>query len=148
MSVLIEKTITENIILDSPMEFEQAVLYGVTTEGEVFVLGSSRNVYALLANDYSNIDGLMGLAFKTMGWAAPLEPETGETSAPPSIHPTRTRIVFVATLTTNGFCSAMKSERRVPGAVIEETKFDEGPSSGALWDAMNECLDRIMEVER
>ena len=148
MAVLNEKAITENLIGDSPMDLEQAVLYGVGADGDSFVLGSHDDLYALLAVDYSNVEGLIGIAFKTTGWAAPLDPETGDTSAPPSKHPNRFRVLFVATLTTNGFCSAMKSERRVPGAVIEEVKFDEGPSSGALWDAMNECLDRIMEVAR
>lgn len=125
-----------------------AVLHGVNREGNSFELGSHEDLYVLLANDYSEIDGLVGLVIQTTGWAAPLDPETGECSVSPSTHPDRFHIVLVATLTMSGFCSGMKSARRVPGAVIEETKFEEVPASGTLWDAMNNCLSRIAQVEK
>lgn len=144
--MLTEKTITENIILDSPMNLPQAVLYGVHAEGNTRVLGTHADVYALLERDFSDTEGLIGIAVHTTGWAAPLDPETGETSAPPSEHPERRQVVLVATLTINGFCSAMKFARSVPGAVVEETTFEEVPASGKLWDVMNTCLERIMEV--
>ncbi len=128
------------------MDLRQAVLYGVNCEGGTFELGSHHDLYALLANEYSVVDGLIGIVIQTTGWMAPLDLETGETSVPPSEHPDRCRVVLVATLTTNGACSAVKSARHVPGAVLEETKVLEGPYSGALWDAMNECLRRMQEV--
>lgn len=141
--MLTEKTITENIIFDSPMNLPQAVLYGVHAEGNTRVLGTHADVYALLERDLSGTEGLIGIAVHTTGWAAPLNPETGETDMRPSEHPERRRIVLVVTLTMNGFCSGMKFARKVPGAVIEETNFDEESASGDLWEALNECFDKI-----
>lgn len=144
----IEKIITENIILDSPMDLPQSVLYGVDIDGRTFVLGSHVDLYALLENDYSNIIGLVGIAIHTTGWAAPLNPDSGEVDGPPSEHAERQRIVLVATLTLNGFCSAMKSADRRSGFVLEETTFDETLPSGELWDAMENCMDKVRQVNR
>ena len=135
------------------MDGQQATLHLVDRTGDTVEIGSNDDVYMLLANfyqlladDHAISDGLIGLVIQTSGWAAPLDPETGESSMPPSEHPERRRVVLVATLTVNGYCSAMKFARSVPGAVIEETTFEEVPASGKLWDAMNTCLDRIKEV--
>ena len=149
----IERTITENIAWESPMDGHQATLHLVIREGETVEVGSNDDVYMLLANfyqlladDHSISDGLVGFVIQTFGWAAPLDPDTGEETMPASEHPERRRVVLVATLTINGYCSAMKFARSVPGAVVEETTFEEVPASGKLWDVMNTCLARIKEV--
>ncbi len=142
----LERTVTENIIFDLPMSFPQAVLYGVRTDGTAFVLGSHSDIYALLKNDYSASEGLIGITTQTCGWAAPNNPETGEVDGRPSEHPERRRVVLVVTLTVNGFCSGMKLAQKRRDFTIEETSFEDDEPSGELWDAMNECMKKIMQV--
>lgn len=133
-----EKTITEKIITDSPLELPQAVLYGVNTEGKTFVLASESDIYELLDNDYSDTEGLVGIVIQTTGWAAPLNAD-GEVEGRPSEHAERRRVALVSTLTMNGYCSGIKF------ADEEEVTYDEGTPSGALWEAMNECVERIRQ---
>jgi len=145
--VLIEKTVTENIIIHSPMKIPEAVLYGICSDGRTFVLGSNSDVYSLLENDYSHHQELIGIAVQTTGWAAPLNPETGDTDCRPSLHPQRRRVVLVVTLTSTGFCSATKLATQRAGFVIEETEFDEETASGELWDALNQCFEKMKPVK-
>lgn len=133
-----EKLITEKIITDSPMTLAQAVLYGIDTEGDTFVLASQVDVYDLLEDDYSDREGLVGIAVHTTGWAAPLNPD-GEVDGRPSEHPERRRVALVATLTINGYCSGIKFEDE------EEVTYEEGMPTGNLWRALNECMDKIRE---
>ena len=139
--MLIERLITEKIITDSPMDLPKAVLHGVTTEGDTFILASQPDVYKLLDKDYSGIEGLIGLAVHTVGWCAPINPETGETDGRPSEHPERKRVALVATLTINGYCSGIKFENE------EEVTYEEGMPNGNLWDALNKCLAKVRQVE-
>lgn len=144
--MLNERTITQDIAFESPMELSKSILYGVDAGGSTFVLGSSSDIYALLDNNYSDIEELYGIVIQTTGWEAPLNPETGETDCPPSEHAERRRVALVVTLTLNGFCVGMKFARHVPGAVIEEATIDESLPSGLLWDAMNECMDKVKKA--
>jgi hypothetical protein len=147
LPVLIEKTVTENIIIHSPMKIPEAVLYGICSDGRTFVLGSNSDVYSLLENDYSDHQELIGIAVQATGWAAPLNPETGETDGPPSQHPERRRVVLVATITSYGFCSALKFATQRTGLVIEETEFEEEHPSGVLWDALNKCFEKMKPIK-
>jgi len=133
-----EKLITEKIITDSPMELPQAVLYGIKTEGETIILGRHPDIYDLLDTDYSDTEGLVGIAVHTTGWAAPLNSD-GEVDGRPSEHALRRRIALVATITMNGYCSGIKF------ADEEEVTFDESTPSGALWEAMNKCVGKIRQ---
>lgn len=142
------RSITETLIVDSPMHLEQAVLYGIRAEGDFFELNSHVDVYHLLAHDYSNVESVIGVVVKISGWAVPLDPETGEEDGPPSQHSKRQRVVLVAALTIDGFCSAMKLFRPVPGAVLEETIFEEDLPSGKLWEALCDCFDKMQKVAR
>lgn len=130
------KHITEQIITDTPMELPQAVLYGVNPQGETVELGRYPDIYDLLAQDYDN-ENLVGIAIHTTGWAAPLNAD-GEVEGAPSKHPDRVRVALVATITTHGFCSA------IAFGDGRETVFEENAPSGALWEAMNDCLERLV----
>ena len=148
MLVPIEKTITENIIFDSPMKLAQAVLYGVTTDGGMVELGRSPDVYELLDTcEFPENDNIIGIAVHTTGWAAPLNPETGETDGRPSEHAERRWVVLVVTLTFNGFCSATKFATQRRGFVLEETNFHDTTASGEIWDAMNVCIEKLRQVK-
>ncbi len=148
MLVPIEKTITENIIFDSPMKLAQAVLYGVTTDGGLVELGRSPDVYELLETcEFPENNNIIGIAVHTTGWAAPLNPETGETDGRPSEHAERRWVVLVVTLTFNGFCSATKFATQRRGFVLEETNFDDTTASGEVWDAMNTCMEKVRQVK-
>lgn len=148
MLVPIEKTITENIIFDSPMKLAQAVLYGVTTDGGTVELGRSPDPFELLETcEFPENHNIIGIAFQTSGWAAPLNPDTGDTDGRPSEHAERRRVVLVVTLTLNGFCSAMKFATQRRDFVLEETQFEESTPDGRIWDAMNECLDKVRQVK-
>ncbi len=133
-----EKLITEKIITNSPMELSQAVLYGVDVKGDTFILASQPDVYDLLENDYSDTEGIVGLAVHTTGWAAPLN-ANGEVEGRPSEHPERRRVALVATLTLNGYCSGIKFQDEA------EITYDESIPEGNLWNALNECMDKIRE---
>lgn len=134
------KHITEKIITDTPMELPQAVLYGVDSNGGTVELGRYPDIYDLLDKDYSEQaerDRLVGIAIHTTGWAAPLNAD-GEVDGAPSAHPSRVRVALVATLTMFGYCSG------IAFADGRETVFEENAPSGALWEAMNECVDRLV----
>ena len=144
----IEKTITENLIVDSPMKLEQAVLYGVTTDGGTVELGRSWNLFELLETcEFPENHNIIGIAVHTTGWAAPLNPETGETDGRPSEHAERRWVVLVVTLTMNGFCSATKFATQRRGFVLEETNFHDTTASGEVWDAMNVCIEKLRQVK-
>jgi len=146
--VPIEKTITENLIVDSPMKLEQAVLYGVTTDGGTVELGRSWNLFELLETcEFPENHNIIGIAVHTTGWAAPLNPETGETDGRPSEHAERRRAVLVETLTFDGFCSATKFATQRRGFVLEETNFHDTTASGEVWDAMNVCIEKLRQVK-
>lgn len=134
-----EKLITEQIITDSPMELPCAVLYGVNADGETTILGTHPDIYDLLDNDYSDNEGIVGIAIHTTGWAAPLNAD-GEVEGAPSQHPDRVRVALVATVTLNGYCSGIKFANK------DEITYEENAPSGALWEAMNECVDKIRQV--
>lgn len=134
-----EKLITEKIITDSPMELPQAVLYGIMTEGETVILGRHPDIYDLLDSDYSDTEGLVGIAVHTTGWAAPLNDNGEVEGGRPSEHAQRRRVALVATITMNGYCSGIKF------ADEEEVTYDEGTPSGALWEAMNDCIEKIRQ---
>ena len=148
MLVPIEKTITENIIVDSPMNLAEAVLYGVTTDGGMVELGRSRDLFELLETyEFPENDNIIGIAIHTTGWSAPLNPETGETDGRPSEHAERRRVVLVVTLTLNGFCSATKFATQRRDFVLEETQFDESTPDGRIWDAMNICIEKLRQMK-
>jgi len=130
------KHITEKIITDTPMSLPQAVLYGVDTNGETVELGRNPDIYELLEQDWKNDNHLVGIAIHTTGWAAPLV--NGEVDGKPSAHPDRVRVALVATVTTLGFCSA------IAFADGRETVFEENAPEGSLWEAMNDCVDRLV----
>lgn len=144
----IEKTITENIIFDSPMTPAKAVLYGVTTDGGTVELGGSWNLFELLETcEFPESHNIIGIAVHATGWSAPRNPETGETDVRPSEHAERRRVVLVETLTFNGFCSATKFAAQRSGFVLEETNFHDASANDELWDAMNVCIEKLRQVK-
>ena len=144
----IEKTVTENIIFDSPMTPAKAVLYGVTTDGGTVELGRNWNLFELLETcEFPENHNIIGIAVHTTGWSAPRNPETGEIYVRPSEHPERRRIVLVETLTFNGFCSATKFATQRRDFVLEETNFDDTSANEELWDAMNVCIEKLRQVK-
>jgi hypothetical protein len=146
--VPIEKTITENIIVDSPMTLAEAVLYGVTTDGGTVELGHSPDLFELLETyEFPENHNIIGIAIHTTGWSAPLNPETNDTDGRPSEHAERRRVVLVVTLTLNGFCSATKFATQRRGFVLEETNFDDAMPSCELSDAMNTCMEKVRQVK-
>lgn len=148
MLVPIEKTITENIIVDSPMNLAEAVLYGVTTDGGTVELGHSPDLFGLLETyEFPENHNIIGIAIHTTGWSAPLNPETGDTDGRPSEHAERRWVVLVVTLTLNGFCAATKFATQRRDFVLEETQFDESTPDGRIWDAMNLCIEKLRQVK-
>jgi hypothetical protein len=146
--VPIEKTITENLIVDSPMKLEQAVLYGVTTDGGTVELGRNWNMLELLETcEFPENHNIIGIAVHTTGWSAPLNPETGKTDGRPSEHAERRRVVLVETLTFDGFCSATKFATQRRDFVLEETNFHDTTANEELWDAMNVCIEKLRQVK-
>lgn len=144
----IEKTITENLIVDSPMKLEQAVLYGVTTDGGTVELGRNWNMLELLETcEFPENHNIIGIAVHTTGWSAPLNPETGKTDGRPSEHAERRRVVLVETLTFDGFCSATKFATQRRDFVLEETNFHDTTANEELWDAMNVCIEKLRQVK-
>lgn len=135
-----EKHITEKIITDTPMSLPEAVLYGVDGNGGTVELGRYPDIYDLLDKDYSaqaERDRLVGIAIHTTGWAAPLNAD-GEVEGAPSAHPNRVRVALVATLTMFGYCSG------IAFADGRETVFEETAPEGSLWEAMNDCVNRLV----
>ncbi len=130
------------------MKLEQAVLYGVTTDGGTVEIGRSRDVLELLETcEFPENHSIIGIAVHTLVWSAPRNPETGEIDVRPSEHPERRPIVLVETLTFNGFCSATKFATQRRDFVLEETNFDDTSANEELWDAMNVCIEKLRQVK-
>lgn len=81
-------------------------------------------------------EGLQGLGIVTYGWAAPINPETGEAEGgAPSASPERRRVRLIACVVADGVAFS-----RVHFFDNGESIDDEGEATGSLSDALTAAL--------
>jgi len=120
--------------------FSPASLHGLTgTHAEK--VGTSMDVYDLLddfrAGEYARPEGCYAVALVTWGWAAPINPATGEIDGAPSSHPSRRRVRLVSCVDHDG-----RAFSRLHFPDTGETVDDEGEARGPLAEAMADAFTR------
>ena len=127
------QNITEKILLDNLTSDGDNIIFAVDTNGQTVELDRGDDPYGLI-HSATIPNGMIGVALRTMGWAAPLN-ANGECDGAPSQHPDRVRVSLVVVRTTAGFCSGIKFENR------DEIEYEMEHPQGALWEALGRCLE-------
>ena len=132
------KEITERMARGlNPSGESKAGLFGVLATGETVEIGYADDVYELLGEVDKTSLNLVGIAITTTGWAAPLNPETGEVEGRPSEHAQRRRVMLVALATADEIMSAVRF------ADDDEITHDTN-GTGALAFALREAFERVV----
>jgi hypothetical protein len=120
---------------DDPTTYSlnEAVLYGVTQDGDFHRIAGAPDVYDLLDSKHDltlNGSAFIGIAIHTCGWAAPLNADGGVEGAP-SQHPQRRRVALIACVSYDSMGSALSFQDE-PTEIVT----DEGQATGSLADAL------------
>lgn len=103
-------------------------------------VAESGDVYQLLDAYHDadlNVSDVYAVGLVTWGWAAPIDPTTGEPNGAPSESPDRRRVRLIATVDDAG-----QMFSRIHFADTGENSDDEGEARGPLAQALASVFDR------